>query len=122
MKNELVLDTFLKAFWQRKPSKGMVFHSDRGSQYTSNDLQKTLKNLGVTQSLSRKANCLDNAVAESCFHTIKQELGRNFASRDMANSMLFEYIEAFYNAHRKHSFLNYSSPNDFERLCCKKVA
>ena len=92
--NELVLHTFLKTYWQRKPQKGLMFHSDRGSQYTSNDLKKVLRNLEVTQSLSRKANCLDNAVAESCFHTIKQELGRSFTSRDVANSMIFEYIEA----------------------------
>jgi len=97
--NELVLHTFLKAYWQRKPQKGLMFHSDRGSQYTSNEFQKVLRNLEVTQSLSRKANCLDNAVAESCFHTIKQELGRSFTSRDVANSMIFEYIEAFYNSY-----------------------
>jgi putative transposase len=75
--------------------------------------------------VSRKANCLDNAVAESCFHTIKQELGRSFASRDVANSMMFEYIEAFYNSYRRHSFLNYYSPNNFEVLyyeLYKKVA
>ena len=114
--NELVLHTFLKAYWQRKPQKGLMFHSDRGSQYTSNDLKKVLRNLEVTQSLSRKANCLDNAVAESCFHTIKQELGRSFTSRDVANSMIFEYIEAFYNSYRRHSFLNYYSPNNFEML------
>ena len=105
--------------------KGLIFHSDRGSQCTSNDFQKILKNLKVTQSLLRKANCLDNAVAESCFHTIKQELGRSFISRDIANSMMFEYIEAFYNSYRRHSFLNYYSPNNFEVLyyeLYKKVA
>ena len=114
--NELVMHTFLKAYWQRKPQKGLIFHSDRGSQYTSNDFQTILQNLNVTQSLSRKANCLDNAVAESCFHTIKQELGRSFVSRDNANSMMFEYIESFYNSHIRHSFLNYYSPNNFEML------
>lgn len=114
--NELVIHTFLKAYWNRRPQKGLIFHSDRGSQYTSNEFQKVLKNLNVTQSLSRKANCLDNAVAESCFHTIKQELGRSFTSRDVANSMIFEYIEAFYNSYRRHSFLNYYSPNKFEML------
>ena len=93
-----------------------MFHSDRGSQYTSNEFQKVLRNLEVTQSLSRKANCLDNAVAESCFHTIKQELGRSFTSRDVANSTIFEYIEAFYNSYRRHSFVNYYSPNNFEML------
>jgi putative transposase len=100
----------------KKATKGLIFHSDRGSQYTSNDFHKVLKNLNVTQSLSRKANYLDNAVAESCFHTIKQELGRSFASRDVANSMMFEYIEAFYNSHRRHSFFNYYSPDNFEML------
>jgi putative transposase len=123
--NELVLHTFLKAYWQRKPQKGVIFHSDRGSQYTSKDFQKVLRNLKITQSLSRKANCLDNTVAESCFHTVKQELARSFASRDVANSMIFEYIEAFYNSYRRHSFLNYYSPNNFEVLyyeLYKKVA
>ncbi len=100
----------------KKATKGLIFHSDRGSQYTSNDFHKVLKNLNVTQSLSRKANYLDNAVAESCFHTIKQELGRSFVSRDTTNSMMFEYIEAFYNSHRRHSFLNYYSHNNFEML------
>ena len=112
----MVRHIFLKIYWQRKPQKGLIFHSDRGSQYTSNDFQKVLKNLEVTQSLSRKANCLDDAVAESCFHTIKQELGRSFTSRDVANSMMFEYIEAFYNSYRRHSFLFFFSPNNFEML------
>ena len=103
LSNDLVIHSFMKAYWNRKPSKDLIFHSDRGSQYTSNNFIKILKNLNVRQSLSRKANCLDNAVAESCFHTIKEEMGRVFESRNCAKSKIFEYIEAFYNSFRRHS-------------------
>jgi len=111
LSNHLVIHSFLKAYKQKNPGKDLIFHSDQGSQYTSNDFSKILKNLNVKQSLSRKANCLDNAAAESCFHTIKEEMGRIFESRDCAKSKIFEYIEAFYN-----SFTNYYLPNNFEML------
>lgn len=115
---ELVITAFMKAYWSRKPGKGLIHHSDRGSQYASIDFQKTLNNAGAicSMSVSGKGNCYDNAVAESFFNSIKTELGCNiFKTKEEAKSEIFEYIEAFYNEWRKHSRLNYCSPNKFEQ-------
>lgn len=124
MTKQLVIDAFLKAYWHRKPGKGLIHHSDRGSQYTSNQFQAILSNLGVIPSMSGKGNCYDNAVAESFFHTLKNELPNNciFKTRNEAKSMIFEYIEAFYNHKRRHSYLGYCSPNQFELIYELKVA
>lgn len=115
---ELVITSFMKAYWSRKPSKGLIHHSDRGSQYASNDFQKTLFNAGAICSMSGKGNCYDNAVAESFFNSLKTELGCSsniFNTKEEAKSEIFEYIEAFYNQWRKHSTLNYCSPVQFEQ-------
>jgi transposase InsO family protein len=115
---ELVITAFMKAYWSRKPAKGLIHHSDRGSQYASNDFQKTLFNAGVICSMSGKGNCYDNAVAESFFNSLKTELGCSsniFNTKEEAKSEIFEYIEAFYNQWRKHSTLNYCSPVQFEQ-------
>lgn len=120
---ELVINAFMQAYWKRKPDKGLIFHSDRGSQYASNNFRNLLKQFDIKQSMSGKGNCYDNAVAESFFKTIKVELinWETYYSRTQARTSIFEYIEAYYNKERRHSALNYLSPNDFEvnyRLQC----
>ena len=114
---ELVIKAFLKAYWSRKPAKGLIHHSDRGSQYTSKDFQNLLVNVGARSSMSGKGNCYDNAVAESFFHSLKTELGSNkiFKTKQEAKNAIFGYIEGFYNTNRRHSALNYCSPNNFEQ-------
>jgi len=121
---ELVITAFLKAYWSRKPSADLVHHSDRGSQYSSNDFQKLLTNIGAKQSMSGKGNCYDNAVAESFFNSIKTELGSNyiFKTKQEAKNAIFEYIESFYNRVRKHSTLNYCSPMQFEQYSTTGVS
>jgi putative transposase len=113
---QLVLDALGDAIRQRKPGPKLVHHSDRGSQYASNEYRKKLKALNISCSMSRKGDCWDNAVVESFFASLKKELvyGADFQSRDHARSELFEYIEVFYNRSRKHSTLGYISPVAFE--------
>lgn len=117
MTSSLVEDALLKAVWKRKPNKGLIFHSDRGSQYASNSFQKLLKNYKIVSSMSRKGNCWDNAVAENFFKIIKSELiyHCNYNTRAEARSDIFEYIETFYNSKRLHSKLKYMSPMQFEQ-------
>jgi putative transposase len=95
----------------------LVVHSDRGSQYASELFKETLQSVGCTQSMSRKANCWDNAVAESFFGSLKKELiyKERFETREAARAAMFEYIEIFYNRIRLHSALNYLSQDQFER-------
>jgi transposase InsO family protein len=94
-----------------------LHHSDRGSQYASEDSRDMLKERGITCSMSRKGNCWDNAVAESFFSSLKLELvyERSFRTHEEAKRALFEYIEVFYNRHRRHSALGYMSPEEYER-------
>jgi transposase InsO family protein len=96
--------------------KGLMFHSDRGVQYASNAFKKVLETNGMVQSMSRKACCWDNAVAESFFGTLKQELVYHcrFKTREEAKLAIFDYIEVFYNRHRLHSTLNYRTPESVE--------
>lgn len=98
-------------------SKGLIFHSDRGSQYAANDIVKKLADLGIRQSMSRKGNCWDNAVAESFFGTLKRErvYRTRYARRSDARTSIFEYIEAFYNNKRLHSSIGYTTPAECER-------
>jgi putative transposase len=112
----LVLQALTAAVGRRVPNAGLVHHSDRGSQYASNDYQDALDDLGVVCSMSRKGNCWDNAVAESFFATLKTELvyQRRFATREDAREAIFEFIEVFYNRQRRHSSLGYLSPIDYE--------
>jgi len=95
----------------------VILHSDQGSQYSSYDYTKFAKEHNITLSMSRRGNCYDNAVAESFFKTIKKELVRKqiFKTREVAVSKIFEYIEMFYNPKRRHSYLGYISPNEFEK-------
>ncbi len=105
------------ALRRRRPDGGLLHHSDRGCQYTSTDYQAALRRLGVVVSMSRKGNCWDNAVAESFFATIKEELvyRRNWQGRNQLRSAVFEYIEVFYNRRRLHSALGYRAPIQFEQ-------
>lgn len=124
MTSQLVIDAFKCAIIDRKPTTGLIFHSDRGSQYASTDFRKLLEKQGVIQSMSGKGNCYDNAVAESFFHTLKTELiyWNKYRTRKDAKSSIFNFIEVFYNRRRRHSYLNYLSPFNFELLYFRNVA
>ena len=106
----------LMAIWKRKPPKGLIWHSDRGSQYASHSHRHILAQHHITQSMSRKGNCWDNAVAESFFHTLKTELiyQTKFKTKEEAKHAIFEYIQVFYNRIRMHSTNDYLSPVEFE--------
>ena len=111
----LALDALAMARGRRDVEAGLVEHTDRGSTYASADYRETLDAAGITCSMSRKGDCWDNAVAESFFATLKTELDvDDFATRAEARSALFEYIEVFYNRHRRHSFLGYDTPLEAE--------
>lgn len=112
----LVMQALTMAVWQRRPKAGLIVHSDRGSQYASNDYQCLLEGHGFLCSMSRKGDCYDNAVMESFFHSLKVEQihGPRYATREEAKADVFEYIESYYNRQRRHSTLNYLSPCDFE--------
>jgi transposase InsO family protein len=114
---QLVLGALEMALEGRQPPKGLIHHSDRGSQYASAEYRQALASRGIQCSMSRKGNCWDNAVVESFFSSLKQELvyTTDFATRLQARSALFEYIEVFYNRRRRHSSLGYLSPLDYER-------
>ncbi len=104
------------ALTHRKPTAGLLHHSDRGSQYAAHRYQRLLGEHGITPSMSRTGNCWDNACVESFFGTLKRELvyHRHYATRDEATQDIFEYIEVFYNRLRRHSTLGYDSPAEFE--------
>lgn len=112
----LVVDAISMAIARRKPQPGLIHHSDRGSQYTSIAMGRTLRDSGIMASMGATGDPWDNACAESCISTIKNELvkRRSFATRDQARLALFRYIESFYNPLRRHSSLAMLSPNDFE--------
>lgn len=114
----LVNGAMLMALWQRKPAKGLIFHSDRGSQYASDSYNKILNDHGVKGSMSKKGDCWDNAVAESFFHTLKTELvyHDDYKTRDEARAAIFEYIEVFYNRQRLHSANGNEAPLIFEMM------
>jgi putative transposase len=116
LKAELVLDALGMALTQRRPTPGLIHHSDRGSQYTSLAFGKTLSDAGVLQSVGRRGDAFDNAVAESFFATLETELfdRTTLTSRDQARLQVFDFIEGFYNPRRRHSALGYLSPERFE--------
>jgi transposase InsO family protein len=120
MTAELVCEALDAAVQQRRPPPGLIFHSDRGSQYASRAFRRRLWRYRMRQSMSGKGNCWDNAVAESFFATLKKELVRDhaFETRAAARNEVFEYIEVFYNRRRSHSLLNYETPTSFE--ACKE--
>jgi transposase InsO family protein len=120
MTDDLTLDALKMALRRREPpiQNHLLFHSDRGSQYASNDFRAELANYQITQSMSRTGNCYDNAAMESFFATLKtEEVYPNiYQNRQQAKSSIFSYIEGFYNRTRRHSALGYLSPMDFEHL------
>ena len=115
MTADLVTDALTMAWFRRKPDAGIIFHSDRGSQYASLAMSARLGDYGMTASMSRKGNCWDNAPTESFFNSLKNERvhGVTYTTRAAAEADLFEYIEVFYNRSRRHSTLGYSSPTQF---------
>ncbi len=117
MKVSLVNDALKMALENRNPPKGLIWHTDRGSQYASYEHKDLLKKYGIIQSMSRRGNCHDNAVAESFFHTLKTELIHHeiYHTKEQAKRSIFEYIEVFYNRERSHSANNNLSPVEFER-------
>jgi putative transposase len=116
MKAGLVNNALLMAIWKRKPLAGLLWHTDRGSQYASESHRELLVTHKIKQSMSRKGNCWDNAVSESFFHTLKTELVHHvkFNNQEEAKKAIFEYIEVFYNRSRMHSANDYLSPQDYE--------
>jgi putative transposase len=117
LRSDLVLSALDAALGHRVPSaSGLLFHSDRGSQYASGDYQAALHDAGISCSMSRRANCWDNAVAESFFGTLKTELlhRTTFSTRAIAKTTIAEWIEVFYNRRGIHSTLGYVSPVQFE--------
>lgn len=112
----LVNNALEMAVQRRNPPVGLIWHTDRGSQYASHAHKDLLEEHGIIQSMSRKGNCWDNAVAESFFHSLKTKFTNHeiFETRAQANQKIFEYIEVFYNRQRMHSSNNYLSPVDYE--------
>ena len=119
---ELVIRSLKQAIQHRKPSSGLILHSDRGAQYTSKEHKNFTNKNNLVLSMSAKGNCYDNAVMESFFHTLKTEhvFFRKFKTRKEAIVSIFEYIEVFYNRNRIHSTLNFMSPEEFEQLKSSK--
>ena len=112
MKPELTGRALFRAVQQHRPAAGIIHHSDRGSQYCSEEYREILRQFHFRVSMSRKGNCYDNAPMESFWGSLKTEMvhHRNFATRDEAESAIREYIEVFYNRQRRHSRLGYNSP------------
>lgn len=112
----LVLAALRMAITTRNPAPGLLHHSDRGVQYACDDYQRLLRDAQIVPSMSRTADCWDNAVVESFFSTLKHELvhRREFSTQDDARTAIFEYVEGFYNRTRRHSTLGYLSPSEYE--------
>jgi len=116
MDKGLVIEALKRAIGSREYKPGLIFHSDKGSQYASNDYKELLSKNNIVQSMSGKGKCYDNAAQESFFHTLKTELvyQQVYNTRKEAELSIFEYIECFYNRKRIHSSINYMSPVSFE--------
>ena len=123
MTSDTVCMALNMAIGLRNPEKGLVVHSDRGSQYASQKYQSLLSNHSFIGSMSRKGDCWDNSVAESFFHSMKVELihDERYATRAFAKESIFEYIEIYYNRLRRHSSIGSMAPEAFEHQF-KKVA
>ena len=124
MTRRLVMDSLTMAIQRRSPSPGLIFHSDRGSQYASADFQSLLAKHNMLCSMSRKGDCWDNAAVESFFGSLKQELvfHQKYLTRFHARQSIFEYIERFYNCRRLHSTLGFKSPARYEAINFKLAA
>lgn len=116
MRAGLVADALSQALETRRPAPGLIFHSDRGSQYGSGEYRALLGRASIIQSMSARANPYHNAWTESFMGTLKTEMLQSgcFIDEQDARTELFAYIEAYYNTHRKHSSLNYQPPDQFE--------
>ena len=116
LEERIVLDALRMALVRRQPARGVLFHSDRGSQYAGKACRRLLRDHGMRSSMSRKGDCWDNAVIESFNATIKTELihRTKWQTREQARAAIYEYIEAWYNSRRLHSTLGYMSPIAFE--------
>lgn len=114
--SELVGKALQMSLWRRGFPSGVIVHSDRGSTYASAGYQELLRRHSLICSMSRKGNCLDNAVAESFFGSLKNEqiYHKDYMNHDEARQDIFEYIEVFYNRQRRHAYLDYESPADYE--------
>lgn len=117
MTAQLVSDALLMALWRRGKPDELLHHSDQGSQYTSEDFQRLLRDHGIVCSMSRRGDCWDNAAMESFFSSLKTERTsrKRYATRDEARADVFDYVERFYNPRRRHSTLGYLSPVQFEQ-------
>ena len=124
LSHEAVVSALWRAVGRRRPPKGLLVHSDRGVQYACGNYRAVLEQLGFGQSMSRKGNCWDNAVAESFFRTLKTEwyYGETFTDIEHVKRELFEYIERFYNGQRLHATLGYVSPVQYETLTVAQCA
>lgn len=118
MRTDLVLEALNQALLLRKPPKGLIHHSDLGGQYTSHDLYKVAKKYGISLSHGKTGNAYDNAAMESFFHTLKTELVyfKQYKTLEEAKLDIFTYIHTFYNQKRRHSTLNYYTPNQWENM------
>ena len=116
MNKDLVCNALMMALWRRGFPRGVIVHSDRGSQYASKKYRRLLKAYGLTGSMSRKGNCWDNACAESFIRTLKVEHVYDYLydTREQAKQSIFEYIETYYNKIRRHSTIGYCTPEQFE--------
>jgi putative transposase len=123
LRTELVLAALEMALWNRRPARGVVHHSDRGCQYTAVAFGTRCQEAGVVPSMGSVGDCYDNAITESFFATLQCELldRQPFATPAQARPALFDYIEGFYNPHRRHSALGYLTPAVYERraLACR---
>lgn len=117
MREELINNALQMAFYRRRPSFGLIHHSDRGSQYAGNQYQEELKKMGIVISMSRKGNCWDNAVMERFFGSLKSERTDKvrYLTRNDAIADVVDYIEMFYNSQRLHSTLGYRTPLQYEQ-------
>lgn len=117
MTKQLTLNAIDQAITRERPANGLIFHSDRGSQYAAYDYQDKLRNNGIRQSMSAKGDCYDNACMESFFATLKKDLihRRRFKTREEAKIAIINYIETWYNPKRSHSSLDYMSPMEYEQ-------
>lgn len=120
---KMVKDALLMATGRRKPDPGLIHHSDRGIQYACNEYRRLLRSYGMISSMSRSGNCLDNAVAERFFRTLKSEClvnWKNMPAEEVKHDIV-DYIEMFYNSERLHSYAGYLCPNDYEKLAVTLV-
>ncbi len=123
MKKQLVMDALAMAYLRRKPTPGLLHHSDRGSQYACHEYRKRLKQYGMVVSMSRKGNCWDNAPTERFFRSLKSERlsDYRFVTRASAKMQVLDYI-SYYNSSRLHSTLGYKTPFAYEKELCREAA